>query len=149
MNHDLVKVLFRLERDADGYPPADSESIWARPLGGGEYALDNIPFFVKGVSCGDVVRVAVSDGERWVAEVVRYCGHGTVRVLAADAADVPALREELQALGCGSELSHISKLIAVDIPPDIPYDSVQPFLRAGMAQGRFDYEEAAIWAPPD
>jgi len=46
---DRVKVYFDLEKDADGYPPVNSESMWAVPMGEFRFRIDNIPFFVYGV----------------------------------------------------------------------------------------------------
>jgi hypothetical protein len=43
-----TKVFFRLQKDADGYPPFEIESLWARPVGPDRYELDNIPFFATG-----------------------------------------------------------------------------------------------------
>jgi hypothetical protein len=45
-----VKVLFQLEQDEDGYPPASVESLWALPKGEGLFQVDNIPFFATGVA---------------------------------------------------------------------------------------------------
>ncbi len=38
-----VKVLFRLEKDEDGYPPEEVESLWGILRSEG-IELDNIPF---------------------------------------------------------------------------------------------------------
>ena len=43
-------VWFRLDQDEDGYPPVQTESVWAIPFGEGTYILDNVPFFAEGVS---------------------------------------------------------------------------------------------------
>ena len=47
------KVLFRLEKDDDSYPPADSESLWAIEVGPNLHAIGNVPFF----RCGRHSRV--------------------------------------------------------------------------------------------
>ncbi|WP_331773678.1 hypothetical protein [Embleya sp. NBC_00888] len=43
-----VKIHFRLEADEGGWPPANTESLWAVDLGDGTVRLDNIPWFVRG-----------------------------------------------------------------------------------------------------
>ncbi|WP_071891296.1 DUF4265 domain-containing protein [Streptomyces venezuelae] len=49
-----MKVHFRLETDGD-WPPASVESLWAFDRGDGTVRLDNTPWFVRGVACGDVL----------------------------------------------------------------------------------------------
>jgi len=138
-----VKVLFPLARDEDGYPPYGSESLWARPVADG-YQLDNTPFFAEGVSSGDVVTVERDDGALVFRSVVRPSGHSTVRVLVRDPAEVPSVREELRALGCSTEGSHIPGLLAVDVPATVDYARLRRYLEDGAAGERWAYEEAAL-----
>jgi len=150
---DLVKVIFDLERDEDGYPPADYEHLWARPLGDNLYELDNTPFFVRGVSTSDVV-VAEPDTDnnlRFKA-VKTPSQHTTLRVIVfRETSDARAieervrdLRTQLTNLGCSSELSHLPGLIAVDVPPEVSVESVTDVLAEGEARDLWEYEEAAL-----
>ncbi|MFB9681700.1 DUF4265 domain-containing protein [Streptosporangium vulgare] len=76
-----VRVVFELSPD-DGWPPVGSERLWAIPLGPDRARLDNIPFFVRGVACGDVVRIDTdAEGITWVTEVVEVSGNCTIRIL--------------------------------------------------------------------
>ena len=43
MKPGQAKLLFRLEKDEDGYPPEDVESLWGLLRSDG-IELDNIPF---------------------------------------------------------------------------------------------------------
>lgn len=52
---DYKKILFELEQGADGYPPDRWESVWAYAIEPGLYRVDNIPFYIKGISSDDVV----------------------------------------------------------------------------------------------
>ena len=52
-----VKVFFRLDRDDTGYPPVDTESVWANELPNGTCIMDNIPFFTTQATLGDLVEV--------------------------------------------------------------------------------------------
>jgi hypothetical protein len=55
----LVKIVFELDEGG----PFSTESMWARPIDGDVFVLDNIPFYVFGVSFGDHVRATkYSDG---------------------------------------------------------------------------------------
>lgn len=144
-SEQLVKVFFELQQDEDGYPPVTCESMWATPVGDGLYRLGNIPFFARGVACEDVVSaVRRDDGTLGFAEVVRPSRHSTLRVIIYEASEVPALRQDLEALGCDTELSHIPNLFAVDVPPAVPLDEVRRLLEAGTASARWEYEEACL-----
>ena len=76
-----VKVLFRLEKDEDGYPPVEVESLWGIVrLDGVE--PDNTPFFARGVALGDIVNLRkASDGALEFESVARRGGHSTYRIL--------------------------------------------------------------------
>jgi|SRR6218665_640495 len=139
-----VKVLISLEQDEDGYPPASVESLWALPKGGGHFQLDNIPFFATGVAWGDIVSASREEGAFRFQEVVQSSGHSTLRVAISEPADVPAVRALFEQKGCSVEQSHLPRLIAVDVPPSVPLESLRPVLEAGREQGRWDYEEACL-----
>jgi uncharacterized protein DUF4265 len=139
-----VKILFQLEQDEDGYPPASVESLWALPKGEGRFQVDNIPFFATGVAFGDIVSVTQEEGALCFQDVVQPSGHSTLRVAISEAADVPAVRALFEQKGCSVEQSHLPRLIAVDVPPSVPLESLRPLLEAGRGQGRWDYEEACL-----
>ncbi|MFY2559191.1 DUF4265 domain-containing protein [Corallococcus terminator] len=141
---DRVKVIFELEKDEDDYPPADSEGLWARPLGGGLFQLDNVPFFAKGVACEDVVSATDVDGELLFQKVVRPSGHATLRVIVYEEDDVAAVKALLEKHGCAVERSHVPGLISVDVPPTVSLDTLKPILDEGEAEERWGYEEACL-----
>jgi len=141
----LVKVFFELQQDEEGYPPVTCESMWATPVGDGLYRLGNIPFFARGVAYEDVVSaVRRDDGTLGFVEVVRPSRHSTLRVILYEASEAPALRHELEALGCETELSHTPHLFAIDVPPAVSLDAVRRLLEAGTASERWEYEEACL-----
>lgn len=139
-----VKILFRLIKDNDGYPPREWESMWAVPLGGGCYRLDSIPFYAVGISSEDVVAATNVDGELLFERLVEEGGHTTVRLLCWNDADVEPVRAALRDLGCASELSDIRGLIAVDVPPAVDYKRVREFLINGTDTDRWDVEESCL-----
>ena len=139
-----VKVFFQFEQDEDGYPPATVESLWALPKDEGLFQLDNIPFFATGVALGDIVSATEEKGVLRFQEVIQPSGHSTLRVAISKVADVPAVRVLFEQKGCSVEQSHLPRLIAVDVPPSIPLESLHPVLEAGREQGRWDYEEACL-----
>ena len=56
-----IKIRFELQQGENGYPPDRWETVWANEVQPGVYAIDNIPFFVRGISSEDVVE-AKDDG---------------------------------------------------------------------------------------
>jgi hypothetical protein len=141
------KVVFDLQRGHDGYPPASQEGLWAKKVGDSLYKLDNIPFFAKGVSLGDVVVVRdEGDQECQFVKVHKPSGHATIRVVFFDRSLVTAVRDWVSQRGCSSELSHLSNLIAIDIPPSACYATIRDFLSDSAMHEKWDYEEGCV--PP-
>jgi hypothetical protein len=75
---------------------------------------------------------------------VRPSGHSTLRIITFDPDAVAEVRADLRKLGCATELSHIPTLIAVDIPPEVRYESVIQYLDNKQSMGTLDDEEAAV-----
>lgn len=135
-----VRVQFYIPQDDGTF---EVESLWAVPVAIG-YRLDNIPFFVRGLAWGDVVSVeAEPDGGLRYKELVATSGHSTVRVLLSFPGDTQRVRDELGALGCSSERWR-NNLIAVDVPPNVAYESVRSYLDIGEKAGLFEYEEGCL-----
>lgn len=149
-----VKVRFSLAVDEDGWPPVDSEGLWAEPLGDDEYKIDNTPLFVQDLATGDVVRArAGNDGVLWATERLSWSGHFTIRVIPL--ADGP-LRGDRQAVldlfatfGVSGEGSGPFGMVALDVPPNVDLAMVKATLKEGESDGRWGYEEGCIgdaWA---
>jgi len=142
---DRVKIAFHLIRDAEDYPPADWEHLWAIRRGEDHFELDNIPFFAKEVAAGDLVAAQRDDEDQLIFErVIQSGGHSTVRVIMFDPDQKAAVRRELEKLGCETEGSHLPNLFAVDVPPEVAYTDVMSFLKNEASKDVLDYEEAAI-----
>ena len=138
---EQVKILFEIP--GDDPDSRDVESVWAVPHHNG-YMLDNIPFYAKGFSYKDVISVNEFNGQLYADELIAASGHSTVRIWFSDEKDVASAREELNAMGCSSEISDLSRLVAVDIPPEIVYEKIQKYLVYGESTGKWDYEEACL-----
>lgn len=134
-----VKVLFK----HDAFGGEDIEGAWAKPQGV-NYVLDNILFYAKEYSWGDVIKVKNDKGKLFVESLFQESGHSTIRVLFSDSSMVRRIRGELSQMGCSTELSNVDKLISVDIPPDVSYDLVTKFLGEGEEKEEWEYEEACI-----
>lgn len=120
------------------------ESMWATAAGG-NYKIENIPFYVMSYAYGDLVNVVEKDGELFVDGLAEESGHSTVRLVFFDKSIIEFTRKELKELGCDSEVSDKSFLIAVDVPPAVDYQSVvKPYLDKGFNNDLWDYQEACL-----
>lgn len=138
------KILFRLQRDADGYPPNEWETLWAKELGQDLFQIDNVPFFVRGISDGDTVLATFREDEYHFVRVVKRSKNSVIRVMVYEGEDVQALRDQLSTLGCESELSHIARLFSVHIPASVSISEVRALLDKGEQEERWSYEEGSL-----
>jgi hypothetical protein len=136
------KLIFRLKRDEDGYPPVDYEGVWMDRVDERSGVVDNIPFFSRDASLGDTVEFErVGDELRYVATIKRS-GNSLIRVVYYDA-DPAALLGLIEEHGCETELDTTHRLIAVSVPPG-KLSQVQAFLAGREAEGYLGYEEAIL-----
>jgi hypothetical protein len=143
----LKKIVFKLEQDQDGYPPAECENLWGAEVSKGLFRIDNIPFFVRGISPGDIVSVEEVESVLYFKALIQTSSTSVLRVFASKESDVPGLRRHLRRLGCQSELSHISRLFSVEVPQRVPVSLVIEFLKDQAAEEKLDYEEASVRTP--
>ncbi|MEV7012948.1 DUF4265 domain-containing protein [Streptosporangium sp. NPDC051022] len=141
-------MLFDLQQDDDGWPPVGSEGVWAIPVGPDRARLDNIPFFVPGVACGDVVHLETdAEGVVWAKEVVEFSGNCTIRVIPYPDGDLEgdlgAVLDLFAPLGVEGEGLEQFGLVALNVPPTADLAGVRRLLREGQ-NGRWDYEEGCI-----
>jgi Domain of unknown function (DUF4265) len=144
---EQYKIVFQLEKDEDGYPPNEWETMWADSADGALYVIDNIPFFVRDISYGDVVSVIKKEGRLHFDEIIKPSLHSVIRVIVFDESKTNDLRHDLKLNSCDTELSHVKNLIAVDIPPSVDFDSVLEFLDEGEKDGLFEYEISSCRHP--
>jgi len=143
MNSNHVKIRFPLEQDESGYPPESSETMWAVPLGDGRYILDNIPFYAKLVSDGDVISASVIDGDLTFQEVLEASRNCTIRIITLDDSDGAEVRNILENIGCKVEGSGTSGFFSVSFDKDI-YQSVIELINEFSEKELIDYEESSL-----
>jgi hypothetical protein len=138
------RVLFQLQKDDDGYPPNEWETLWVKDIENNLYLVDSIPFFIYGISVNDIISAEMIDGELHFRELVSTSGHSTIRVFVNSEQDVTVIRNLLRELNCDSELSHIKRLFSCNIPPSVSLNEVRQLLTHDENPGKWEYEEATI-----
>lgn len=142
---DHVRVHFQLTPDEDGYPPVGVETLWVETSANAtEYVIDSIPFFVRDATVGDTIAVREEEGQRWFDSVVAESSNSLIRVMVYDRSRVPAVREQLRALGCETEYNGHHNLIAVNVPSTTSLARVQEFLAQEATADRVGYEEPIL-----
>jgi Domain of unknown function (DUF4265) len=121
----------------------DFESLWARPVGDGEYELRSVPLWTEGLAWGDVVAAGGSspNGRPIVDRVVRRGGHSTVMLaIDRDALGKPFDRawKPLAKEGCTWD-AWSETLRAVDVPPEANERKVAKALEWGDVTGIWTY----------
>lgn len=140
-----VKIYFELAQEQEGYPPDKYESLWAVEVGPGEFQVDNIPFYVRGISSGDIVAADRDvEGHLHFKSLIRSSGNSVFRLYVFDEGRVPELRKLLGGLGYESELSQIPNLIAVEISASKPIHPFLDLIVQKSEQGQLEYQEGAL-----
>lgn len=146
-NFERVKISFRLQQDGDGYPPATTETVWAKKISENEYEIDNIPFYVRGISTGDIVSVTNEDGELVYERLITPSDTSTLRVIIMDKNNKEKtelnLRKYFIKSGCAIEGIN-PVMFAVEVPRSVNLKPIVEYLAEGEKNGLWGYEEAAI-----
>lgn len=138
-----TKVHFTFDPEAD-WQPVRGEWIWATELGHGHYLVDNIPFFVRGVSLNDTITAATApSGDLEFVAKVRSAGHSTLRIITEEVFRA-MMCDELMALGCGIEGMGPGYPFAVDVPPTADLGVVLDLCKKWLAQEIADYETGCL-----
>ena len=141
-----MKIKFPLEDDPLGI---EAEWMWAKPMGGNAFEVDNSPFHLYGISWRDVVSITLSDDTLCFEKILSKSGHRTLRARLpseADHASFLCLWPDLKTLGCSFEGSNLERpLYAIDVPPGVDIASVTDYLAQWERQGLLEYEEADFY----
>jgi Domain of unknown function (DUF4265) len=132
-------------------PPFDNpdvavENLWAEELGDSLFRVDNIPFFVFGISLNDVVLTESISGLKTVVKVVRRGGHSTYRVRMAkdkNIDDFVAVWQQFSSLSCTFEgTGEPDNIFSINVPPQTPVTEVYNMLEKHEEEGLWESEEA-------
>lgn len=140
----FAKIVFRLKTDADGYPPVGFESLWGVPVGENSYVIDNVPYYICGVSKGDAVATEEVDGELMATGVVARGGHSTLRVFAEEDQAKRSIVQSLKQLGAQCSVTEGLSLFAVHIAADVDFQRIDTFLASQCDGEHIAYEDACL-----
>jgi hypothetical protein len=148
MSHNRSKLNFRIEQDVDGYPPVAVESVWVEDLGNGRYKVENVPFFARQVTLGDVVSAELDfEGNRWFSEVSDSGGGSLLRAVLFQDEVLPVVSTRLTSIGCEIEYIAAHKILAIHVGALASLGQVQAYLREQSDLGTLDYEEPLLRHP--
>ena len=139
-----VKVYAYLDI-VDDYPPVAVESLWCTRAGEG-LVLANVPIFAEGIARGDRVATVMNDGHLVVAGVEASGGHSNVVVTPDEGwpIEIEELMAEVVRLGCDYELAKSWKILAIDVPADVPIADIDRLLSPLEADGALEWWISAL-----
>jgi len=136
-------VLWRLEQDAQGYPPASVEGLWAKPTAAG-YQVDSIPFYAYGIAPGDTISIREDGEQSWFEALQQSGGASVFRIRVKAAGDLEQVRAALADFGCPCEVEQAVKMLAVEVPPARTLDTLLYYLLTQREAGTLDFEEGVL-----
>jgi len=134
----MTKIKFR------GPEGKYSETLWATPMGGDLYRLDNSPFFAYGVSWQDVVEAKKQEDDPFpdFCRCVTKSGNRTVRIVFEESRlsepGAQSVLAQLVSIGCSYEGMQ-PRLVSVNVPAEVDLDHVARFL---TSQSGLQWEHA-------
>jgi len=143
----MVKITIPLS--GDNLAAATSESLWAESQNDGKYVLKNIPFYAKGLSCGDLIEAEESGGNLVFKRVLQHNGHSTYRVYARRGRSAPEssdLLQKLRGMHCDVEPA-TDKLVGIDALPQADVYKVYTALSEAEQAGTIDFQEGHCGHP--
>ena len=145
----LKKIRVVLPEDA--WHGVEAEWVWAEKFKEDIYWLRNVPFYARGISYDDQVKVEDVNGTLQLAGVVARGGHSTYRIFAPKGQmndRVQALIRKLNELHSYIEGAN-RKLLAVDVLPEADIHKVYSLLAEARSSGIIDFvlppSELNIW----
>ena len=149
---DRVRVLVDLDPVAPGWPPVNTEALWAVEVARNSFRIDNTPFFVPNLAVGDIVNATAVKSQLRMKERLSWGGQRTIRVRPkADGLDggLDAIFDLFTPLGVEGEGDVLHDIAALCVPNDAELEPIVSLLKQGSASGWWDYEEACVdpaWA---
>jgi hypothetical protein len=118
----------------DGWPPYDVEHILV-DIFDALYEVKNVPFFIKGLSLGDIISAEIDDdGYAEKCSIVKESTNSTIWIITGD----ENISDILSKLGCTIEGGAIKDMYSINVPKSVEMKSVDsilaPYVKQGTAQ---------------
>ena len=142
----VVEVIFKIEKDPDGYPKSrDAEALLCKPSNP-ECSLctvASVPFYLRNVAYGDTI--STEEGESaslQFKEVVKRGGYSVYRILLHDS----KMKKELigKLLDFDVLVEQDGDLIAFAVPPSADQDSIVQYILDGKSQGFWGAQDGYV-----
>lgn len=145
----MFQIAFDLDQVSATWPPFSTERIWAKKTPAPyQLELQNVPFFVRGIACGDIIKAKPDHERRELVfdGLVKHSGNSTIRIILRD--KTPELRDRVLEIfrdaGCTWEFTNVDFHFAVDIPQVANYRPLRATLIDMISTGAIEVEEAFI-----
>ncbi len=143
MSDTYKKVLFRLEQDEHGYPPASVEGLWTQAVAGG-HRVDSIPFHVYGIAPGDIISIRHEGDQAWFDALQQSAGASVFRVVVKPPETLEQVHAALIEFGCTCEVEKAVRMLAVEVPATRSADTLLYYLLTQREAGTLDFEEGVL-----
>ena len=143
-SQSLKKITFKLNQDMEDYPPLEFESLWGIQIKPNTYKVDNIPYYIYGISKGDIILAIESNKQIHASYLLYRGGHSTLRVFAENKSDRIKIINYAKKNGAQCTSQNGSSLLAIDIPPSIDFHKIDAFLLNQSDNKTIAYEDACL-----
>lgn len=144
---NMKKLTFKFWNDIldeDNYV----ETVWAEIIDEekGHFQIENVPFFVKSYSVGDIVFAELENDELIVKDLVKESGNSTVNIVFFKTEDKEKVLKELNDLGCDFEglESVLPGYYSLNISRKINYEPIKSYLSNLRNEKVLDFREACL-----
>ena len=137
----MKKLFFNLEV-IDSYPPVSMESIWAEVTEEGYLKVNNIPFYSKEISLGDIVSgIQTEENYLLYDKTIIHSKNSTLRIVFFNENQKfkDKILTKLIDLGCEYEAFNVN-FYAINIPIQVDIEEIYLFLDEFVETDDLDYD---------
>ena len=137
-----MKKLFLNLEVSDGYPPVSMESIWAEVTEEGYLKVNNIPFYSKEISLGDIVSgIQTEENYLLYDKTIIHSKNSTLRIVFFNENQKfkDKILTKLIDLGCEYEAFN-ANFYAINIPIQVDIEEIYLFLDEFVETDDLDYD---------
>lgn len=141
MQNKHIKILIKTDRDSDGYPPVEFESIWAIKQDGKKGIIDNLPFYIYDLSFKDTVSYRIFNEELYFDKLLIESTYSLIRIFCKNEELMEGVKSDLEILECKWEYSNSLSLASVAIPEIISLKKIEMII---SKYKEFDFIESEV-----